>query len=189
VTVIPVRCRRALEDNLYPSPIVLEIEMIRPLKNASFLLALSLTAGCGADDLPFDPGPGELVSEGDAALATPVTGFAEIHHHMMAEEAFGGGWFHGKHTGALDDCDGGLPPSDHARVRQDLSSLLDLCPDTGGLDLSSVPLLHELFWVGGAVGSELIGQVEGTEGDTGVHLGRPEFGAGWPRCTTPTRAG
>lgn len=161
--------------------------MIHSLKKASILLAIALSAGCGANDPPYDPEPlepVEPVGQDNAALATPVAGFAEIHHHMMAEEAFGGGWFHGKHTGALDDCDGGLPPSDHARVRQDLTSLLNLCPNTAALDLSEVPLLEQLFWVGGSVGSELIGQVDGTDGDTGLHLGRNQFGAGWPRWDT-----
>ncbi|XXY48799.1 membrane dipeptidase [Sorangium sp. So ce269] len=152
------------------------------------LLLVALSQGCDADttfDAASDAASlGEPVAQEPAALATPVTGFAELHHHMMAEEAFSGGWLHGSHAGPLDDCDGGLPPSDHARVRQDLSSLLDVCPSAGGLDMSGVPVLHQLFWLGGAVGSELIGQTDGTDGDTGLHLGRPELGSGWPRWDT-----
>ena len=68
-----------------------------------------------------------------------MPGFAELHHHMFAEEAFGGGWFHGSYTGTLTSCDGGMPESDHARVRMDLSNLLNLCPNSGGVDLSGVP--------------------------------------------------
>jgi len=155
--------------------------MIRPSKIAAILvLMLALSPACQGGSEPDAPEP----TIQDQALNPPVTGFAELHHHMMAEEAFGGGWFHGSHTGDLHDCDGGLPPSDHARVRQDLSSILNLCPNTSSIDISGVPLLHELFWVGGAVGSELIGKVEGTEGDTGVHLGRDKFDADWPRWDT-----
>ncbi|ATB42682.1 peptidase M19 [Cystobacter fuscus] len=61
---------------------------------------------------------------------------------MFAEEAFGGGWFHGGHTGALTRCDGGWPESDH----------LNLCPDSGSVDLRGVPVLSQLFGVAGAVG-------------------------------------
>jgi microsomal dipeptidase-like Zn-dependent dipeptidase len=103
---------------------------------------------------------------------------------MFAEEAFGGGWFHGTVAGPLTTCDGGLPESDHARVRQDLGSLLELCPNSGDVDLSSNLLLAGLFGIGGAVGSEFIGQIEGTKGDTGLHLGRMETPGEWPRWDT-----
>ena len=119
-----------------------------------------------------------------ATASTPVPGFADLHLHMMAEEAFGGGWFHGRHVGPLDDCDGGLPPSDHARVRADLSSVLDHCPGPLGIDLGSVPLLNGLFSIAGAAGSEIIGATQGTQGDTGLHLGRKQFGSDWPRWDT-----
>lgn len=58
-----------------------------------------------------------------AAVAT-VPGFADLHLHMMAEEAFGGRWLHGRYNEALTSCDGGVPPSDHARLKQDLHSIL-----------------------------------------------------------------
>ena len=155
------------------------------LKRSLMSLVMAASLGCGVTQAPPEAAPGaEPLAQQQAAVVTPVTGFAEIHHHMMAEEAFGGGWFHGKHTGALTDCDGGAPPSDHARVRQDLTSLLNLCPGTANLDLSSVPLLQQLFWVGGAVGSEIMGQTDNSDGDTGLHLGRPGFGSGWPRWDT-----
>lgn len=113
-----------------------------------------------------------------------VKGFAELHHHMFAEEAFGGGWFHGSAVGELTRCDGGAPESDHARVRMDLSELLKLCPNSGGVDLSTNPLLAAFFGIGGTVGSEFIGKIEGTQGDTGLHLGRREVRTEWPRWDT-----
>lgn len=145
-------------------------------------LALGLTlgaAGCGPSESRIQP---NLV--GSTSSAVTVTGFAELHHHMFAEEAFGGGWFHGKHVGTLDRCDGGLPESSHARVRQDLSSLLNICPNAGGVDLSQVPILSDLFGIAGAVGSEFIAKIEGTQGDTGLHLGRREVRTEWPRWDT-----
>ncbi|AKT40543.1 membrane dipeptidase [Chondromyces crocatus] len=158
--------------------------MIRSLTIASVLLAFAMSPACGVEPDPALEEHDEIVGEDQAESTTPVTGFAELHHHMMAEEAFGGGWFHGSHAGGLHDCDGGMPPSDHARVKQDLSGLLDMCPDNASVDLSGVPLLHQLFWVGGAAASEVIGQVEGTQGDTGLHLGRSRFGSEWPRWDT-----
>src|SRR5690606_29188085 len=51
----------------------------------------------------------------------PLSGYADLHLHMFAEEGFGGGWFHGQATGpaelALALCDGG-EPGDHARLRR-----------------------------------------------------------------------
>ena len=169
------------------------IGKIHPLGIASVFLAIALTPGCGTDSPTDPPGPAAPAApftppgvpvEPAAPPPPPVAGFAELHHHMMAEEAFGGGWLHGKHTGELHDCDGGLPPSDHARVRQDLSNLLGLCPDAANLDLDGVPILDQLFWAGGAASSEVVGQTQGTQGDTGLHLGRSELGAGWPRWDT-----
>ncbi|NOK17837.1 membrane dipeptidase [Corallococcus carmarthensis] len=145
------------------------------------LAATSLALACGpvTDEPPVAP-------EAPAEVAQPlaVSGFAEMHHHMFAEEAFAGGWFHGSHTGTLASCDGGMPESDHARVRMDLRDMLNLCPNAGSVNLSGIPILSDVFGVGGAVASEVIGQVEGTEGDTGLHLGRMETPTQWPRWDT-----
>lgn len=127
--------------------------------------------------------------------SAPITGYADLHLHMMAEEAFGGGWFHGSHRGAeavaLASCDGGSP-GDHARLRADLRQQLGKCEqaepavDLGAL-ASAVPFLNLLLNVGGPLASEFIGSIEGTGGDTGLHQGRksgtPDF-AGWPRWDT-----
>jgi microsomal dipeptidase-like Zn-dependent dipeptidase len=124
---------------------------------------------------------------GSAPPAKPkLPGFADLHLLMMAEEAFGGGWTHGKYDGlgATHDCDGGLPPSDHARVKQDLSGLLAACPSSAVLNAASGGLLGALFSVGGIGGSEEIATVEGTKGDTGLHLTRAKYGEGWPRWDT-----
>ncbi len=142
-------------------------------------LAAILLLGCQA------PGPAPAPAEIEtrrAALAVP--GFADLHFHMVAEEAFGGAWMHGRHDGPLADCDGGFPPSDHARVRQDVSELLSACPQSAAIGLPSDGLLGALFTVGGTGGSEMIGKIRGTEGDTGLHLGRAKFPAGWPRWDT-----
>ncbi|WP_141332802.1 membrane dipeptidase [Myxococcus sp. AB025B] len=125
----------------------------------------------------------EVETEKTARLAG-VPGFAELHHHMFAEEAFGGGWFHGTVTDALTRCDGGWPESDHARVRMDLSHLLNLCPNSSNIDLRGVPVLSQLFGVAGAVGSEFLGKIEGTQGDTGLHDGRRNPNSDWPRWDT-----
>jgi microsomal dipeptidase-like Zn-dependent dipeptidase len=107
---------------------------------------------------------------------------------MFAEDAFGGGWFHGVAVGpgaeALEPCDGGNP-GDHARLRAELEPLLGQCP---GVDLAElgqqVPLLESVRSGGGALISEFIGAVPGTLGDTGSHgnrtLGWPNF-EHWPR--------
>ncbi|MCB9707081.1 MAG: membrane dipeptidase [Myxococcales bacterium] len=114
---------------------------------------------------------------------------------MMAEEAFGGGWLAGDHTGpmevALAACDGGFP-GDHARLRSNLSDLLDLCKEQPlQVDLSTlaslVPFLNVILFLGGTAASEFLGDIEGTAGDTGLHEGRkdgaPTF-EGWPRWDT-----
>ena len=145
-------------------------------------LALSLACGPVEEEQTAEAFPGAPTTTATQPLA--VTGFAELHHHMFAEEAFSGGWLHGEHTGSLVTCDGGQPESDHARVRMDLSSMLNLCPNAGGVNLSSVPVLASLFGIGGAVGSEFIGKIEGTEGDTGLHLGRRNVPTQWPRWDT-----
>ena len=101
-----------------------------------------------------------------SALANePVTGFADLHIHMMAEYGYGGAWFHGSHAGhehkAMKNCSGnaggifGLP-RDHARTK--------------------IPVVNEF-----------LGKIKGTEGDTGLHLGKrkgfPSY-EGWPRWDT-----
>ncbi len=125
----------------------------------------------------------------------PVAGYADLHLHMMAEEAFGGGWLAGEHTGALEiavaSCDGGFP-GDHARLRSNLSDLLDLCKEQPlQVDLSTlaslVPFLNIILFLGGTPASEFLGDIEGTVGDTGLHQGRKEGAPsfeGWPRWDT-----
>ncbi|XXF76134.1 membrane dipeptidase [Myxococcaceae bacterium GXIMD 01537] len=142
-------------------------------------LALALALGCSPVE---EQAPAEAPATVQQGLG--VSGFAELHHHMFAEEAFGGGWFHGSYTGALTQCDGGMPESNHARVRMDLSGLLNMCPNSGSVDLRGVPVLSQLFGIAGAVGSEFIGKIEGTEGDTGLHLGRRNIPTQWPRWDT-----
>ncbi|MBJ6759781.1 membrane dipeptidase [Myxococcaceae bacterium JPH2] len=143
-------------------------------------LASAVALSCGPVSEEQAPAP----EPESVAQPLAVSGFAEMHHHMFAEEAFGGGWFHGSYTGALTSCDGGAPESDHARVRMDLRDLLNLCPNSGSVNLSGVPILSDVFGVGGAVASEVIGQIEGTEGDTGLHLGRMNTPTEWPRWDT-----
>lgn len=116
--------------------------------------------------------------------ARGLKGLADLHVHMMAEEAFGGGWFHGSHDAPPVDCDGGFPPSDHARVKQDLRAVLEQCPPTSLVPWSSGGLVSELFGFSGAAASELIGKIEGTEGDTGLHLGRMRANEDFPRWDT-----
>src|SRR4051812_898855 len=91
----------------------------RPSLLLSLGLTLSLLQGCAPVEEEPSPSQPAVVAQG---LGVP--GFAELHHHMFAEQAFGGGWFHGSAIGTLNRCDGGLPESSHARVRMDLSNLL-----------------------------------------------------------------
>lgn len=154
---------------------------------APLALILVLPLGCSpVTEEPEAAAQPAAVPQQPASVAQANTtpGFAELHHHMFAEQAFGGGWFHGSHTGTLARCDGGMPESDHARVRMDLGSLLNLCPNSGSVDLRGVPILSDLFGLAGAVGSEFIGKIEGTQGDTGLHLGRREVNTEWPRWDT-----
>ena len=118
----------------------------------------------------------------------PLHGVADLHLHMFAEEAFGGGWFHGSHAGpveqALGPCDGG-EPGDHGRLRDDLAPLLGTCPGMSLDELaSSVPLVSAIVYGGGSLVSEFVSSVPGSDGDTGRHLHRtggwPEFDS-WPR--------
>ncbi|MCA9663057.1 MAG: membrane dipeptidase [Myxococcales bacterium] len=131
----------------------------------------------------------------DALPPEPIVGYADLHLHMMAEEAFGGGWLAGEHSGALEvalaSCDGGFP-GDHARLRSNLAGLLDLCQEQPlQIDLatlaSMVPFLNLILFLGGTPASEFLGDIEGTAGDTGLHEkrkeGAPSF-EGWPRWDT-----
>ncbi|MCA9637450.1 MAG: hypothetical protein KC420_15595, partial [Myxococcales bacterium] len=140
-------------------------------------------------------GPAETSGSTGGPPIEPVWGYADLHLHMMAEEAFGGGWLAGDHTGpmevALAACDGGFP-GDHARLRSNLSDLLDLCKEQPlQVDLSTlaslVPFLNVILFLGGTAASEFLGDIEGTAGDTGLHEGRkdgaPTF-EGWPRWDT-----
>lgn len=119
---------------------------------------------------------------GETEGPPPLVGVADLHLHMFAEEAFGGGWFHGSHAGpgevALAPCDGG-EPGDHARLRADLGPLLGSCE---GLTLEELGALVPLISViaapgGGGVVSEYVSTIEGSTGDTGLHKDRV---AGWP---------
>lgn len=120
-----------------------------------------------------------------------LKGFADLHLHMMAEEAFGGGWLHGQHDGpnALTDCDGGGQDliffnGDHGRVQSNLFELMTTCPASLGITFAGGSLLYSLITVGGVAGSEAIGMTEGTKGDTGLHLHRKHYGSDWPRWDT-----
>ena len=138
----------------------------------------------GAADAAATVRTGGATPSGPTPNRTSAKGLADLHVHMMAEEAFGGGWFHGSYDAAPVDCDGGFPPSDHARVKQDLRSLLEQCPPTSLIPWSEGGIVSELFGVSGAVASELIGKIEGTQGDTGLHLGRMHADTGFPRWDT-----
>jgi microsomal dipeptidase-like Zn-dependent dipeptidase len=165
----------------------------------SFAGLLALLAACpsanpGGTDGPStgssgDGSSGGPVTGGDTGGPPPLQGIADLHLHMFAEEAFGGGWFHGDHAGpgdaALAPCDGG-DPGDHARLRDDLAPLLGTCD---GMSLDELGKLVPIVAViaadgGGGVVSEFVSQIPGSAGDTGLHVERtagwPDF-AGWPR--------
>ena len=141
-------------------------------------------ADTDASDSSGDPG----TTTGGESI--PVVGFADLHNHPFSEAAHGGGWLYGSHTGpieqALASCDGGIP-GDHARLRNDLSVLFDQCEESGldlGVLADTIPILNLVLFLGGTPLSEFIGDIEGTEGDTGLHLGRTDGAPGfedWPR--------
>ncbi len=95
------------------------------------------------------------------AGSSPVSGFADIHIHQMAEYAYAGAWFHGSHKGAesvaLKACTGGsIFGGDHARTKF-------------------------------GVLNEFLGKLPGSDGDTGWHFYKKNgFSAytGWPRWDT-----
>jgi microsomal dipeptidase-like Zn-dependent dipeptidase len=128
---------------------------------------------------------GSTSSSGSSGTTVPkARGYADLHLHMMAEAAFGGAWMHGAHNSPLVDCDGGLPPSSHARLRQNLSQMLDGCPNRSAIEWAAAPVLNALFSVGGAVASDFVGRLEGSQGDTGLHLKRSKANDGFPRWDT-----
>ena len=140
------------------------------------LCDLQCVPGQPGEDCPTRPRPLEL-----------RPGAADVHHHMFDEDAFGGRWRHDRAGGALHTCDGSgvlLPP--HGRVATLQPVLADLltCPPVAAL-LATVPNgltalgLVEAF--GPPAFSELIGSIEGSAGDTGLHLTRRSPGSGWPR--------
>jgi microsomal dipeptidase-like Zn-dependent dipeptidase len=142
----------------------------------------STTSGPGTtagDSTTGEPTTGEPTTGGPEL--PPLQGVADLHLHMFAEEAFGGGWFHGSHKGpgeaALAPCDGG-EPGDHGRLKEDLGPLLGSC-DLPVEDLAKlVPLVSVIAAPGGgAIISEFVSQIPGSPGDTGEHKDRA---AGWP---------
>jgi microsomal dipeptidase-like Zn-dependent dipeptidase len=111
----------------------------------------------------------------------PLTGVADLHLHMFAEEAFGGGWFHGSYAGAGDvalaPCDGG-DPGDHGRFRDELAPLLGTCEERPIEEVAQmVPLVAAIVDGGGGLVGEFVSAVPGSEGDTGAHADRT---GGWP---------
>jgi len=165
---------------------------------------LSLLAACKADapaDTEGDASTSATASTTASATAStdapttgepttgeplpPLQGVADLHLHMFAEEAFGGGWFHGSHRGpgevALAPCDGGSP-GDHARLRDDLAPLLGSCEGITLEELGKqVPLVAVIAAEGGgSVVSEFVSQIPGSAGDTGKHGDRKQ---GWPELT------
>jgi len=121
----------------------------------------------------------------------PLDGYADLHLHMFAEDAFGGGWLHGEAVGAaevaLQLCDGG-EPGDHAALREEIELLFTGCDQAAFDDATAqVPLLQVLLGLGGSGVAEVLGEIPGTSGDTGKHTDRkggwPELD-GWPRWDT-----
>jgi microsomal dipeptidase-like Zn-dependent dipeptidase len=71
---------------------------------------------------------------GTQAGAQTVTGYVDLHSHLMAEHSFGGGWYWGTVEGPMDQavqrCDGNFPDRSHAATRFPIVSEL-LGDDTG----------------------------------------------------------
>jgi hypothetical protein len=70
----------------------------------STLLGFATLASCGSEQARVvaltDAGSLSDSSTSSDVMAPPeVSGFADLHVHMMAEEAFGGAWFHGRRGG------------------------------------------------------------------------------------------
>lgn len=145
------------------------------------------TGDTGATDGTADDTEGADDTTGDDD-GPRLEGVADLHLHMFGEEAFGGGWFHGKVLGpgdqALAPCDGG-EPGDHGRLRDDLAPLLDQCEEPTLEELGDlVPLVTSIVAGGGPLVSEFIANIPGSAGETGEHADRthgwPELD-GWPR--------
>ncbi len=150
-------------------------------------LACTPSPNPNADPTETSDTAGDTTETGDEPPAR-LEGYADLHLHMFAEEAFGGGWFHGQSGGpadvALAICDGG-EPGDHGRLQDDLSPLFSGCdPTLVEQTAAQVDLLQILLTLGGQGISEFLSDVPGSSGDTGKHLDRlggwPELD-GWPR--------
>jgi microsomal dipeptidase-like Zn-dependent dipeptidase len=159
-------------------------------RSVKFAGALLLVSACGGGSSGGSTGTdGSAGDGGTTGEPLPaLEGVADLHLHMFAEEAFGGGWFHGSAIGpaetALAPCDGG-EPGDHGRLRDELAPLLGTCEGMTLEELSSkVPLVETIAVGGGGLVTEFIGAIPGTAGDTGRHDDRtggwPELD-GWPR--------
>jgi len=175
------------------------------------MLAALLSLGCG-DDAPSMEAGGSSGAAGSTSTGATssadsssdtgadassssggepqprLQGVADLHLHMFAEEAFGGGWFHGTVNGdeqtAMGPCDGG-DPGDHAKIRDELAPLIPECTDVSIEELQQlVPLVATIVNGGGGVIGEFIANIPGSTGDTGEHADRtngfPNY-EGWPR--------
>lgn len=157
------------------------------------LLGLFAATACNDSDASAEEaaaeGGGKSDAPGDDKEA--LAGVADIHLHMFAEDAFGGGWMHGSHDGtaeeAMPDCDGGI---DHGRLVDDLTPLLtegSACAADLPELAQRVPLVGAMVQFGGGFISEEMGKLPGTDGDTGLHEDRtggfPTF-TGFPRWDT-----
>lgn len=114
-----------------------------------------------------------------------LRGVADLHLHMFAEHAFGGGWFHGSAVGpgdvALAPCDGG-DAKDHAWLQEELAPILGTCPGVTLEELAlQVPLVGTIVLGGGPLVTEFISVVPGSDGDTGAH---PDRKSGWPELSS-----
>ncbi len=158
------------------------------------LALLGLLAAVACNDADSANAAGAAEGDGgkadDAEDKAVLAGVADLHLHMFAEDAFGGGWMHGSHDGsaedAMADCDGGM---DHARLVDDLTPLLTDSACAADLPevAQRVPLVGAMLQLGGGFISEEIGKLPGTDGDTGRHEDRtggfPTF-QGFPRWDT-----
>ena len=175
---------------------------IKPQRGVSWGLGLLLLSACGggsstpSGDTESSTGGAtdDATAGGDTTSGEELPalmGVADLHLHMFAEEAFGGGWLHGSAVGpgetALAPCDGG-DPGDHGRLRDELIPLLGTCEDLTLEEISAlVPLVGVVANGGGGVVGNFISVIPGSEGDTGEHVSRtngwPELD-GWPAWDT-----